>query len=73
MGMDGDVHHTDGNGSALESDLIDLTGVDLAQLSALPETVFARSLRRILAEQDGTAGWDRYASFENVISSEVEE
>lgn len=69
--MDGDVLHTDGSGSA-ESDLIDLVGVDLDQLGALPETVFARSLRRILAEQGSTAVSDQYASFQDAILYEAE-
>jgi FXSXX-COOH protein len=69
--MDGGALHVDGNGSELESDLVDLSGVDLEQLSTLPGTVFARSLRRILAEEgehsESETASDRYAAFQNEI------
>jgi FXSXX-COOH protein len=46
-----------------QSDLIDVSGIDLEQLSALPNTVFASALRRILLEnaEDSTP----YAGFLN--------
>ena len=69
--MDGGALHVDGNGSALESDRVDLSGVDLEQLGTLPRKVFARSLRRIMAEEgehgeSGTAS-GQYAAFQNAI------
>lgn len=46
-----------------QSDLIDLSGIDLERLSALPGTVFGTALRRILREhaEDSTP----YAGFLN--------
>ncbi|AVT30841.1 FXSXX-COOH protein [Plantactinospora sp. BC1] len=43
-------------------DLVDLTGVSLAKLNELPQTVFVGSLRRILEDieepHDVVAGWN---------------
>jgi FXSXX-COOH protein len=47
-----------------EPGLIDLTGVDLATLAELPDTVLAGSLRRVLTEAEEPA--DRYAGFQSV-------
>lgn len=70
--MDGDGLHTDAAEPELESDLVDLRGVDLEQLVALPETVFARSLRRILEERRSDSASDRHTSFQNTITYEAE-
>ncbi|SDD66926.1 FxSxx-COOH cyclophane-containing RiPP peptide [Actinokineospora iranica] len=48
-----------------ESDLLDVTDLDLDRLAALPDTVLAASLRRILTEYDAVP--DRYAAFQNAI------
>lgn len=47
----------------LESDLIDVTGLDLDQLDALPESVLADSLRRIFDEGEQMS--DQFAIFKN--------
>ncbi|GAA1275042.1 FxSxx-COOH cyclophane-containing RiPP peptide [Saccharothrix xinjiangensis] len=52
-------------GAELESDLVDLTGVDLQRLEALPRTALYGSLRRILRESGAPA--DQYASFQSRI------
>lgn len=46
-----------------QSDLIDLSGIDLEQLDALPDTVFAAALRRILRTDSDDA--TPYAGFLN--------
>lgn len=63
-GMDG-AHHMGRDEPTLESDLIDLTGVDLEQLSALPSSVLTVSLRRILAENSVAS--EQYAGFESFV------
>ncbi|MGH3902815.1 MAG: FxSxx-COOH cyclophane-containing RiPP peptide [Pseudonocardiaceae bacterium] len=49
----------------LESDLLDLTGISLEQLDALPDSVLGASLRRILAERETMP--DQYAFFQNAL------
>lgn len=49
----------------LESDLVDLTGIDLERLCELPDSVLALSLRRILAEN--SVAREQYAGFQNYI------
>lgn len=49
----------------LRSDLVDLTGVDWNQLSEMPDSVLARSLRRVLRDNNNSV--DQYASFQNRI------
>jgi FXSXX-COOH protein len=60
-----DARHVDRGEPELESDLVDLTGVDLQQLSALPHSVLAMSLRRILAENSVMREY--YAGFQDQI------
>ena len=50
----------------LESDLLDLTGISLEQLDALPDSVLRASWRRILTE-GGTAP-DQYAGFQSAVN-----
>jgi FXSXX-COOH protein len=49
----------------LESELIDVTGIDLARLEALPDSVLRASLRRILAENGEMP--DQYAAFQSSL------
>lgn len=49
----------------LESDLVDVAGIDLARLADLPDSVLANSLRRILSEGERMS--DQYAIFQNAI------
>jgi len=49
----------------LESDLVDLTGIDLERLCELPSSVLAVSLRRIFAEN--SVAREQYAGFQNYI------
>lgn len=49
----------------LESDLIDLTEVDLEQLDVLPDSVFAMVLLRVL--RDDSPQSDRYTGFQSAI------
>lgn len=49
----------------LRSDLVDLTGVDWDQLSALPDSALARSLEHVLRNNSTTV--DQYCSFQNRI------
>lgn len=53
----------------LESDLLDVSGIDLEQLDALPNSVFGASLRRILAESSSMP--DQYAAFQSAIRAPV--
>jgi FXSXX-COOH protein len=46
-------------------DLIDLGGVDLAELDRFPETVLTAALRRVLGAGDGPG--DRYCGFESSL------
>jgi FXSXX-COOH protein len=48
-----------------ETDLIDVTEIDLEQLDALPDSVLAASVRRIL--EDGERSSDHYSAFQNAI------
>lgn len=50
----------------LESDLLDVAGIDLARLADLPDSVLANSLRRIIHEGERMS--DQYAIFQNVAS-----
>jgi FXSXX-COOH protein len=54
-----------GESSDLKSDLIDVTGIDLDQLMALPDSVLTESLRRIF--QDGSKPANHYAVFQSSI------
>jgi FXSXX-COOH protein len=45
------------------SGIIDLSGIDLATLAELPDTVLAGALREILSEPGG----DRYCGFESAL------
>ena len=63
-GMDG-AHHVGLDESGLESDLVNLTGVNLEQLSALPSSVLVMSLSRILTENN--VAREQYAAFQNAI------
>ena len=49
----------------LESDLLDVTRIDLAALDALPESVLRASLHRILTQNLETP--DQYAAFQNTL------
>jgi hypothetical protein len=49
----------------LRSDLVDLTGVDWDELSALPDSALARSLEYVLLNTSTTI--DQYCSFQNRI------
>lgn len=49
----------------LESDLVDVAGIDLEQLATLPDSVLANSLRRILSEGEKMS--DLYAIFQDSI------
>jgi len=49
----------------LESELLDVTGIDLARLEALPDSALRASLRRILAENLETP--DQYAAFQSSL------
>lgn len=49
----------------LESELLDVRGIDLDQLEALPDSVLRASLSRILAERVDMP--DRYSIFANSI------
>lgn len=59
------ARHVDQDESGLESDLVDLTGVDLEKLGALPGSVLAMSLRRILAEN--SVEREQYAAFQDEL------
>jgi FXSXX-COOH protein len=52
--------------AGLESDLLDVAGIDLAQLADLPDSVLAAALRRIIRE--GETMSDQYAIFQNAIA-----
>jgi FXSXX-COOH protein len=52
--------------SRLESDLVDVTGIDLDHLAALPDSVLADSLRRIFGESEKMS--DQYAIFKNSMA-----
>jgi FXSXX-COOH protein len=45
----------------LESELLDVTDIDLEQLDALPDSVLRAALRRVLAERTDMP--DRYSIF----------
>lgn len=49
---------------AFESDLIDLTGLNLDDVAELPESSFATVLRRILNDVDQP---DQYVGFQNQL------
>jgi FXSXX-COOH protein len=51
--------------AGLESELPDVTGIDLDQLEALPDSVLHTALRRVLAEQVDMP--NRYSGFENSL------
>lgn len=51
--------------AGLESDLLDVAGIDLARLADLPDSVLAAALRRIIREGERMS--DQYAIFQNVI------
>jgi FXSXX-COOH protein len=53
------------DGTRLESELLDVTGIDLGQLGELPDTVLRASLRRILSERVDLP--EGYAGFENAL------
>ncbi|HEX6347278.1 FxSxx-COOH cyclophane-containing RiPP peptide [Umezawaea sp.] len=53
---------TDG---VLESELLDVTGIDLARLDALPDDVLRASLRRVLAEDPEMP--EQYAAFQSSL------
>jgi FXSXX-COOH protein len=48
-----------------ESELLDVTGIDLARLDALPDAVLRASLSRILAENLEMP--DQYAAFQSSL------
>jgi FXSXX-COOH protein len=52
--------------AGLESDLLDVAGIDLAQLADLPDSVLATALRRIIRE--GETMSDQYAIFQNALA-----
>jgi FXSXX-COOH protein len=60
---DGASRMTEQRDTRLRSDLVDLSGVDFDQLDALPPSVLARSLRRVL--QENASNIDHYAAFQN--------
>ncbi|MEU4768338.1 FxSxx-COOH cyclophane-containing RiPP peptide [Saccharothrix sp. NRRL B-16348] len=49
----------------LESELLDVTGVDLARLAELPDTALRAALHRILAENAELP--NRFAAFESSL------
>ena len=49
----------------LKSELLDVTGISLEQLDALPDSVLRESLRRIFTERVDVP--DRYSLFENAM------
>lgn len=49
--------------TALESELLDVTGISFEQLEALPDTVLRASLRRVLAERVDVP--EQYTIFQN--------
>lgn len=49
----------------LESELLDVTGVDLARLADLPDTALRAALHRILVENDELP--NRFAAFESSL------
>ncbi|MDG4785157.1 hypothetical protein O7626_04280 [Micromonospora sp. WMMD1102] len=60
-GDQADIHHP-----AIESDLIDVTGIDLDGLAALPRSALMVALRRIADEDPLALDW--YAGFERDIN-----
>lgn len=54
-----------GEEAGLESELLDVTGIDLDQLDGLPESVLRASLLRILSEPADLP--DGYAGFQNAL------
>ncbi|MEU5694673.1 FxSxx-COOH cyclophane-containing RiPP peptide [Actinosynnema sp. NPDC020468] len=50
---------------ALESDLLDVTDIDLTRLAELPETALRAALHRILTDHDDLP--DQYAAFESAL------
>lgn len=51
--------------AVLESELLDVTDIDLDQLDALPDSVLRAALRRVLAEHTDMP--DRYSIFQNTL------
>jgi FXSXX-COOH protein len=51
--------------AGLESDLLDVAGIDLAQLADLPDSVLTAALRRIIREGERMS--DQFAIFQNAI------
>jgi FXSXX-COOH protein len=49
----------------LGSELLDVTGIDLAALDAIPESALRTSLRRILTES--LEPLEQYAAFQNAL------
>lgn len=62
--MDG-ARHVGQDESGLDSDLVNLAGVDLEQFGAIPSSVLEISLRRIFAEN--SVAREQYAEFRNSI------
>lgn len=53
------------SGPVLESELLDVTGVDLARLAELPDTALRAALHRILVENAELP--NRFAAFESSL------
>lgn len=62
---DPDTARTSGD---LVSELIDLSALDLATITALPDSALAASLRRILYANDNPA--EQYARFQSMLEVE---
>jgi FXSXX-COOH protein len=54
-----------GDDADLESELLDVTGIDLDQLDALPSSALRTALSRVLTEQKDIP--DRYSGFQNSL------
>jgi FXSXX-COOH protein len=58
----------DADPETLESDLVDLTGIDLNALAEMPRDVLGNAVRRFLRREDESD--TQYAAFDSVLSSD---
>jgi FXSXX-COOH protein len=54
-----------GDHAGLQSELVDVSGLDLDQIEALPDSVLVSSLRRVFTENTQTP--DQYAAFQSYL------
>jgi FXSXX-COOH protein len=64
------VHRMRDRDYDLESDLVDLTGIDLDRIRALPDSAFGAALRRVLDE--ARTDTERYAGFQNNMAASTD-